>query len=222
MRDEAALLVDGLLVRVARGRGALDVAIAEGLDALATRAGTMRRYSGIGDFAREELGIAAGTAPRLARLGRALRERPLLRAAVRSGEVTARKAETVVSVARGDDEARWVERARTATVRALAAEVRSAATGRASGGRAPARPVPVPVRRRAVGARLGDALARTNARRWTGRSRSPEHRSAPTAPKWQRLEAICEEYLGAHPVEPAARRRRGVLHFAVSSATSRR
>ena len=83
-------------------------------------------FSGIGDYARERLGIAAGTAQKLARLSRALRERPLLWEAVRRGEVSARKAETIVPVARGEDEERWVARARVETVRALAAAVREA------------------------------------------------------------------------------------------------
>src|ERR1051325_10893296 len=63
-RDEAtchelAQVVDALFVRVAKGRGALDVAIGEGLDALTSGARNLKvGYSGIGDYAREELGIA--------------------------------------------------------------------------------------------------------------------------------------------------------------------
>src|SRR3954468_12829724 len=123
--DEAARLVDWLFARVARGRGALDVAMGEGLHALGQGDRTLRLgYSGIGDYARERLGIAASTAVKMARLARALRERPVLRYAVRSGDITARKAEVIVSVAGGDAEAAWVERARTETVRALAAAVK--------------------------------------------------------------------------------------------------
>jgi hypothetical protein len=56
--DEASFLVDGLLVRVARGRGALDVALGEGLEALSVGDRVLRLgYSGIGDYAREVLGI---------------------------------------------------------------------------------------------------------------------------------------------------------------------
>ena len=92
---EAAVRVDQLLTRVARGRGALDIAIGEAL--LALRIGDRALqlgYCGIGDYAREQLGIAASTAHKMARLARGLRDRPLLRDAVWTGEVTARQAET--------------------------------------------------------------------------------------------------------------------------------
>src|SRR4051794_15162141 len=122
---EAVRVIDALLVRVARGRGALDVAIGEGLAALSVGDRVLRLgYAGIGDYARERLGIAASTAEKMARFARELRERPLLRAAVRAGEVSVRRAEAVLPVARGDAEAGWVARARTETVRALKAAAR--------------------------------------------------------------------------------------------------
>src|SRR3954468_14436664 len=118
--DEAARLVDWLFARVARGRGALDVAMGEGLHALGQGDRTLRLgYAGIGDYARERLGIPASTAVKMARLARELRERPLLRAAVLGGEITARCAETILAVAVGDDEASWIERDRSQTIRAL-------------------------------------------------------------------------------------------------------
>src|SRR5512144_2629792 len=100
--SEAGILLDRLLAQRARRRGALDVAIGEYLAALAVGSRAMTfGYAGIGDYARERLGINARTAQKLAKLARDLRERPLLREAVWSGEVTARKAETVLPVARG-------------------------------------------------------------------------------------------------------------------------
>ncbi len=126
LRDEAALLLDRLLVRVARGRGALDVAIGEGLAALAVGDRAMRLgYSGIGDYARERLGIATRTAQAMARLARDLRLRSLLREAVWRGEVSVRKAQAVLPLAVGDAEAEWVARARAETVRALDAAARA-------------------------------------------------------------------------------------------------
>ena len=125
-RDEAAHLLDGLLVRVAHARGAIDVAMGELLADLDVGGRMLSLgFSGIADYGREVLGLRESTARNLARLARALRERPLLRAAVWRGEVTSRKAETILSVARGDDEAAWVERARRETVRALRASVRA-------------------------------------------------------------------------------------------------
>src|SRR5437868_2235616 len=77
-RDEAvcfemARLLDALLVRVARGRGAIDVALGEGLAALSTGDRVLRLgYAGIGDYSREVLGVAASTAQKMARLAREL------------------------------------------------------------------------------------------------------------------------------------------------------
>ena len=99
--------VETLLRNVRSGQGALDVTIGEGLDALNVGRRAMDlSYSNIGDFAREELGINASTATKMARLARRLRDRPLLREAVRRGQVTARKAEIVAPVAVGDHQIR--------------------------------------------------------------------------------------------------------------------
>ena len=52
LRDEASMSVDRLLARVARGRGALDVALAEGLAALSVGDRFLRLgYSGGADYA---------------------------------------------------------------------------------------------------------------------------------------------------------------------------
>src|SRR3954451_9878874 len=71
-RDEAtchelARVVDALLVRVARGRGALGVAMGEALDLLGAARVSILGHSGIGDYARERLGIAASTAQKMVR-----------------------------------------------------------------------------------------------------------------------------------------------------------
>ncbi|WP_242346047.1 HNH endonuclease [Anaeromyxobacter terrae] len=187
MRDEAAFLLDRLLTTVARGHGALEVAIGRGLAALAERDGAMRfGYASVGDYARERLGIGAGTAQKLARLARALRDRPVLAEAVRRGEVSARKAETVLPVARCEAEERWVALARTETVRALAAAVRAESASDTGDDEAWER---VSVQLTPAGrAKLDEAMA------LAGKVLGA------TAPRWQRLEAICEEFLGAHPV----------------------
>jgi hypothetical protein len=195
LRSEAGLLIDRLLTRVARGRGALDVAVGEGLDALASGDWALRLgYSGIGDYARETLGMAARTAQASARLARELRARPLLREAVRRGEVSPRKAQAVVPLARGEAEAEWVARARSETVRALEAAVRAS---RAGGGE-----------------EIAGADEEGDEERWerVHLPLSPEGRAkldealalagkvlGATAPMWQRLEALCQEFLSAHP-----------------------
>src|SRR5690349_3733984 len=118
----AARTVDALLIRVAKGRGALDIAIGDGLLALAPQKMELG-FSTLGDYARERLGIAASTAQKMARSAGELQKRPLLRKAVWAGEVPMRAAEAVFPLAIGDAEAEWVELARNSTVRALQAAV---------------------------------------------------------------------------------------------------
>src|SRR3954471_21273182 len=70
-RDEAtccelARILDALLVRVARGKGALDVAVGEGLEVMGTGGRVFDLgFSGVGDYAREVFGIPASTAQKM-------------------------------------------------------------------------------------------------------------------------------------------------------------
>src|SRR5206468_5998131 len=179
-------VVDALLVRVARGRGALDVALGEALEVLGNdgRVLDLGRAC-VGDYAREQLGIAASTAQKMVRFARKLRERPILRAAVRAGEVTPRAAEAVMAEAHGENEVVWVERARRLTVRALLAAVKGGA----------------------------DALLEDDDEKWmrTRAELKPEQRVVvnkamdlarealcATAPKHELVVGMCQEYLGAH------------------------
>jgi hypothetical protein len=119
-RARLARSVDSLLVRVARGRNALDIAIGERLDAMRVRGHAARLgFSTDGEYVRERHGESPSSAQKLRRFSRDLRGSPLLWQAVRAGQVTRRQAEAVLPVARGPDEALWVERARTGTVRGL-------------------------------------------------------------------------------------------------------
>src|SRR5438128_8951628 len=118
--------IDALLRNISSGHGALDIALGEGLDTLTVGRRAMDlSYSNIGDYAREELGINAGTAVKMARLARRLRDRPLVREAVRRGELTARKAEIIAPLAVGDEQARWILVAKAETVRELKARVKA-------------------------------------------------------------------------------------------------
>jgi len=198
LRDQAAKHVDGLLSRCARGRGALDVAIGEGLLALCIGDRLMRLgYAGIGDYSREQLGMAGSTAQKLARFTRGLRDRPFLRDAVWTGRLTSRKAETILRAARGEDEEAWVTRAvGGATVRALKAEVK-AATGVEPEEEEAWEGISFPLSQEA---RPAVRKALDLAGKILGA----------TAPRWERVEAMCQDYLGAHShdEEPA---RSGVL-----------
>src|SRR3954464_9710132 len=190
--QEAARVIDALLVRVARGRGALDVAVGEALDVLGTGARVLDLgRSCIGDYAREQLGIAASTAQKMVRFARKLRERPILRAAVRAGEVPLRAAEAVLPVARGENEACWGERARCQTVRALQAAVKGGSPASDDGA--------------LLDAEEDEKWMRTRA------ELKPEQRAivdkamdlarealCATAPKHELVMGMCQEYLGAH------------------------
>lgn len=195
LRHDAAELIDGLLVRVARSQGAVDLAIGDGLAALSRGPGVLALgFSSVGDYARERLGIAASTAQKLASLSRGLRERPLLREAVRRGEVSTRKAQTVLKAARGVDEAAWVARARTESVRGLAAAVR-----RAGGS------LPEEQPERLV--RIDVPLTRSG-RPWFDEALALAGRMlGGNAPRWARVEIMCQEFLSSHPepLEPDGR-----------------
>src|SRR3954471_10640486 len=118
--------VDNLLHNIATGCGALELAIGDGFHALeAGRRAMDLGYLNIGDYAREELGLNASTAAKKARLVRKLRDRPLVREALRRGEITARKAEIILPVAIGDKQMLWILRAKAETVRTLRKAVRA-------------------------------------------------------------------------------------------------
>src|SRR3954468_11511510 len=188
LRSEAGILIDKLLATVARGGGALDVAIGDGLAAMAVGDRVIQLgFSGIGDYAREELDIAPRTAQKLAQLARGLGDWPELREAVWTGELTARKAEILIGLGRSEARDEWIARARTETVRGLRAAVVSAGDGAAPDGEDDERwermYVPVSAEAQPV---VDEAIAL--ARKALGA----------TSPKWECLEVICQEYLGAH------------------------
>jgi hypothetical protein len=180
-------LCEKVLAQVARIEGALNIEIGDGLAALCLGDRLISLgFSNLKDYAREILGIQERTAQAMAHLSRELRSRPLLRAAVRAGEVRLRAAQTVLPVATGDAESAWVERARLESVRALEKAVRAV---------------------RDDGQRDDDE--------WT-RSRvllTPEDRTTvdealaiagklmPGSTRPQRLEAMAQEYLAEHPLE---------------------
>jgi hypothetical protein len=114
------------LVWAARARSAIDVRLADGVHAL--RKGNRLAELGfhLDDYAREVLDLGERAAKDLAKLGGQLAARPLLRAAMETGRVQLRAAQTVARVAVGEAEAAWVERASLGTVRGLAAAVRRA------------------------------------------------------------------------------------------------
>jgi hypothetical protein len=171
------------LATASRARAALDLAIAEGLAAL--RAGDRLAELGyhLHDYAREVLGIEGRTALDLVRLANELRARPLLREAVRSGRVRFRAAQVVLPVAVGEPEAYWVERATTETVRRLEELV-----AEARGGKEPEE----------EWGRI-DIRCKTDDREVVDAALEVAGQLLPGSQRFERLEAMAEEYLGEFP-----------------------
>jgi len=192
---EAAIPFERILVGVARGREAIDLALGEGLTALEDRDLLMDLgYSRMEDYAREELGLPPGTARDKARLARELGTRPLLRQAVLSGRVAPRRAREVVPVARAEAEEAWVALAATMTVRELNQTVERALGDRAGAAPGTASPAPdeerwrvssleVPPEFRVV---VDEAMKLAEEALWRG------------APPWLRVEALSDEFLGGY------------------------
>jgi hypothetical protein len=94
-----------LLAWASRAVGGIDLVLAEGLHALQQRGRLAQLGFHLTDYAREVLDLRERAAETLARLGRELASRPLLRKALRSGRVRLRGAETVLKVTKGPVEA---------------------------------------------------------------------------------------------------------------------
>ncbi len=181
---EAAQKSERLLARIARARGAVEIFLGEGLAAL-DRGDRLARlcYSSVGDYAREALGIGARTAQGMVRLARELRERPLLREAVRKGEIGIARAQAILAVARGEAEAGWVERAGHETVRELERAARNAG--------APEEDEET-WRRLRIHVEPEDRAKVDRALEVAGKILGP------TSSRWERLESMAQEYLGSH------------------------
>jgi hypothetical protein len=174
-----------LLAQCSRVEGALDLAIGDGLAALSIGDRLMSLgFSNLRDYAREVLDVAERTAESMAQLSRELRSRPLLRAAVRAGEVRPRNAQAVLPVAVGDAEAAWVGRARSETVRALDKAVRAVRAGEEDEEWTRFRVRLSPEDR----ATVDEALAIAG-------------KLVPGLTRPQRLEAMAQEYLAEHALE---------------------
>jgi len=205
LRTESAILVDGHLARLARRRGALDIAIGEGLRALSNGAGLMRfGYAGAFDYASERLGIKGSTAQKMVRFAERLRGRPLLRAAVWLGDITVSQAEAILPLAHGDAEEEWVARAPRMTVRALKAEVKAA-------GLESIEDVEEEWERFCV------AISRETKEVFDEAMALAGKALRATTPKWERLEMVLQEYAGSHaagdPREPVGILRGRVEHW---------
>src|SRR5206468_4129308 len=81
-------------------------------------------FARLGDFARERLGLSARELQSLATVSTRLERLPQLRAAFVEGVISWAQVRLLATVATPEDEAEWLERTRSRTVRALAAMIR--------------------------------------------------------------------------------------------------
>jgi hypothetical protein len=91
-------------------------------------------FRSLGDWSRERIGIGARAVAEWARVWRALRELPLLRAAVLAGEVSWTVARKVVALATPENEAACLETVRGRSVRAVEAMVEAVRRTEGQGG----------------------------------------------------------------------------------------
>jgi hypothetical protein len=182
--------LEGGIMTAASIHGAFDLAIAEGLLALTGGDRLLQLGVRLDDYARERLDLQPRTTMKRVRLAEQLRDLPLLREALRVGEVSLRAAEVVAPVAKGDGELGWVERASTDTIRALEAQVKQLRPSLADAladaeqedefGRLSVGATPDEL------AVIGEALERAS-------------QELPDSKPFQQLEAMAQEYLGGHP-----------------------
>jgi len=125
------------LVRLARGAGALRLAIGEGLVVLRRRALDLELgFSSLGAYALERLGQRPRWADDTRRVAERLATLPDLRAAVRSGELGWSMAELLARYATPETEAELLAEARELTFRALRERLARPAGGDGQGGAA--------------------------------------------------------------------------------------
>jgi hypothetical protein len=139
-------------------------------------------YARQADYVRERLGVALRSAHSWTALARGLASRPVLRRAVQAGRVSARKALVVMEAASGEREATWTAAAVCMNVRELERCVKS------NGFDSAADCFEVESIVLAMTAAQQDRLdaALELAKEVVG----------PATPRWMRLEALCQEWLG--------------------------
>ena len=178
-----ALRLDARAVHVARGQGALELALGRVLLELFAGDRLLQLgYSQRKDYARECLGVPARTLRAWTELARGLETRPVLRRAVAGGLVSPRKAREVLAAATGDDEARWVGAAMRYTLAELREMLRGAGHDPPDAFEVESLVLTMTPRQQD---RLDAALA------------IARDQLGPAAPRWQCLEAIGQEWLSS-------------------------
>ncbi|MHC4134536.1 MAG: HNH endonuclease [Planctomycetota bacterium] len=180
-----AIEVDQAAFRVARSPGAIDLAVGETLVRLCKGDRLLQLgYARLVDYVRERLGMPPRIVFLWLRLARGLRERLLLRRAVAAGAVTPRKALAVFPVTVGEDEASWTAAAMTLTETELENAVRAT-------GQEPSRDTfEVETIWLRMTEEQQDILDQA--------IEAAQETLGLGAPRWQCVEAICQEWLATY------------------------
>jgi hypothetical protein len=136
-RVPQARRLDTHLRRLSRLRNPVEWRVARMLERLDCGSGYLDLgFARLSDYARERLGLTARRVQTLLGLARRLGPLPRVAAAYESGVLSQSQAALVARVATADDQARWVTRAKSLTVRRLTQEVLEALPDRERGVRA--------------------------------------------------------------------------------------
>jgi len=176
--------LDAAAARIAHSRGAVELALGEALARLFDGDGLIRLgYARQVDYARERLGVPPRTMYEWVRLARALEGRPMLRRAVLDGSVTPRKALAVAPLAVESQEAHWVAVATQLPLTELASLVQVHGADAPEGyGNVESLILRMTPEQQMI---LDQAI------------RIAFEQTGYAVPRWQCVEIICQEWLGA-------------------------
>ncbi len=192
---------DGRLRELVRARAGVRPRLGALAEAVVrTRAHEKLGFRSLGDWSRERIGVGARAVSEWARVWRALRDLPRLRAAVLAGEVSWTVARKIVALASPENEEACLETVRGRSVRAVEAMIEAVRTaGEPVGALAGADEEPVRVRIE-CSARL--------ATKWAAAVELARRASGEQLSTWEAAEAIAAEAasaLGAPEVDEDAR-----------------
>jgi hypothetical protein len=124
-KDRAAIRLDKSLRNVSRTRAFLEREIGKRLAILRDTGGLIKLgFARLADYAEECHELGCRTAQEMARTGAALEALPLLRQAHDEARISSSKVRELVRVVTPENEAEWLERAASLTVRGLREEIR--------------------------------------------------------------------------------------------------
>lgn len=138
LRPLAARLLEGQLARLVRANASIDRRLGRALDVLHT--GQLYRHLGYvrsADYLTERLGISLRRCQSLLRIERALRDLPLVAAALEAGSLGISRAQVLAAIATRETQELWLARASTLTVRQLEAQARAERAAEAADGAVP-------------------------------------------------------------------------------------